>query len=363
MSYHFMISNSKKLLEIYYNVKMSPAFAACADKQLVDVFERTTSVQVKDGVGLGWRQEDAFNYHKGEVSTITINISLKYGFILAKIAWKSNSGRIYDIADEDILCDDIMFWFEEVDPEDCYKKMYPIRSLFTFPEITIESFNKKHNIPISLEFINCADRQLSPFFEKTTGLKFNKHIGLSIGEENHFLYTSGIISKLSMVLYINHNWNYDIYMTWKSKSGHIYKPGDADIDCNDIEFGLEGLDPVLYHKQMYPKAELPFKLKNLSYKLVINRLNMDCTMEMILKKEIITNAEGLIKKVDDFINRFNEESVKKNREEGVIHNWNHRIEGDKLIYNIDTGFAGLALTKKLLPFLSMLNSFEIVEIN
>ena len=363
MSYHFMISNIKKVLEVYYTVNMSAAFAACADKQLMSVFERITSIKVKDGVGLAWRQEDPFNYKKGEISTITICIFLRYGLTLAKIAWKSKSGRIYDIADETIDCSDITFWFEGVDPEYCFKKMYPAWTLLTFPDTVIEIFNRKDALPISMQFLECADKQLSPFFEKSVGLKINKHISLTIADDRRYEYKHDMVSRLAMVLYINHNWNYDIYMVWKSKSGRIYKPGDTDIDCNDVEFSLEGLDPVLYHKQMYPKAELPFKLKNLSYKLVITRLNMDCTMEMTLKKEIITNAEGLIKKVDDFINRFNEESVKKNREEGVVHNWKHNIEGDKLIYNIDTGFAGPALMKKLLPFLSTLNSFEIVEIN
>lgn len=358
-----MISNIRTVLEVYYNVHMSPAFAACADKQLLGAFEKITKVKVKDGVILAWRQEDSFNYHKAQVSSITICILLKHGYSLANIAWQSKSGRIYDIADENIDCNDIEFWFEGVDPEFCYKNMYPVRSLFTFLETEIESFNRKHDLPVSLAFLECADKQLSPFFEKTVGLKFNKHIDFSIGTDEHFAYVPDTISGLSMVLYINHNWNYDVFMVWKSRSGRIYKPGDTDIDCNDIEFGLEGLNPVLYQKQMYPKAELPFKLKNLSYQLVINRLNMDCVMEMKFKKDAPVNAEDIINSIDSFIDQFNEKSVKKNREDGVVHNWRHHTENDKLVYEIDTGFAGPALMKKLLPFLSSLNCFEVVEIN
>ncbi|MGN6435812.1 MAG: hypothetical protein ACTHMM_04730 [Agriterribacter sp.] len=363
MTFHFRLSNSKKVLEVYYNVYMSSAFATCADQQLLNAFENITSIKVKDGVRLSWEQNDIFDYEKREVSKMTVWIYMRYGSTSAKIAWKSKSGRLYDIADEDIDCNDIELWFEGLDAEYCYKKMYPVWTLFVFPETMIRSFNRKHDLPVSVEFLECADKQLSPFFEKATGLKINKHISLDIAEDDHFAYVEDDISGLMMVLYVNHNWNRDITMVWKSKSGRIYKPGDTDIDCSDIEFGLEGIDPVLYYRQMYPKAELPFKLKNLSYQLVINRLNMDCTVEMKLKKEALANAEDLLKRIDSFIDQFNEKSVKKDREDGVVHNWRHHIDNNKLVYEIDTGFAGPALMKKLLPFLSSLNCFETVEIN
>lgn len=361
MSDQFM--TFKQLFKMYYDVDMSASFAACADLHWEDAFKKASLLTEIEGVFLNWSPVEKFEYEKGSVSYIATEINLRHGAIRTKIVWKSKSGRIYDIADEDIDCGDIEFWFEGVDPEYCYKRTYIVRTLFTFPEITIETFRRKHDLPLSMEFLECADKQLSPFFEKATGLKINKHISLTLAVDEYFAYVEDDISGLMMVLYVNHNWNRDITMVWKSKSGRIYKPGDTDIDCSDIEFGLEGIDPVLYYRQMYPKAELPFKLKNLSYQLVINRLNMDCTVEMKLKKEALANAEDLLKRIDSFIDQFNEKSVKKDREDGVVHNWRHHIDNNKLVYEIDTGFAGPALMKKLLPFLSSLNCFETVEIN
>jgi len=353
----------KKLFKMYYNVDMSENFAACADLKWGEAFKKASSLNEIDDVFLSWDPKEKFEYEKGAVSHLCPRIFLRHGSIQAKIGWKSRSGRIYDIKDEDIGCNDIEFWFEGVDAEYCYRRTYPEWTLLRFPETAIEIFNQKHDLPVSVAFLECADKQLSPFFERITGLKINKHLSLDIAEDEHFAYVPDDISGLMMVLYVNHNWNRDIAMVWKSKSRRIYKPGDTDIDCNDIEFGLEGLDPILYHKQMFPKAELPFKLKNLSYQLVINRLNMDCIIEMKLKKEELMHADGILTKIDNFINQFNEKSVKNDREDGVVHNWRHQTKDDKLVYEIDTGFAGPALLKKLLPFLSSLHCFETVEIN
>lgn len=174
-------------------------------------------------------------------------------------------------------------------------------------------------------------------------------------------YKPGKISSLGLNIYVNHNWN-PVTVVWTSKSGRIYDVNDTDIDCSDIEFGFEGLDPLLYHQQLYPKAELPFKLKDLSYEMVVTRLNMECTVEMQLKIEEIGNVRAILDKTDKFIDNFNTLSEKKDRKDGVVHNWKRRIEENTLIYEIDTGFSGPVFIKKLLLFLSKLNAFEKVEI-
>ena len=82
-------------------------------------------------------------------------------------------------------------------------------------------------------------------------------------------------------------YNYASYVTvnWKSKLNKYNTPSDAIIDCNDIEFWFEGLNPLEYHKQLNNDTTLPFKLKDLSYELVITALNMDMTIEMWLKEQ------------------------------------------------------------------------------
>ncbi len=86
------------------------------------------------------------------------------------------------------------------------------------------------------------------------------------------------------------------------------------------------------------------------------------TIEMSLKEEQYANATILLNDIDKMIDDFNNKSMKKDRKDGVVHNWRRRIESDKLIYEIDTGSAGVLFLKKLLKYLSTLNCFNKVEI-
>jgi hypothetical protein len=135
---------------------------------------------------------------------------------------------------------------------------------------------------------------------------------------------------------------------------------DTDIDCADISFSIEGLDPVRVHRQLYPGDTLPFKLKNLSFELVVERLNIQTIIEMTVKEG--ADPAAIISRVDAFIQGFNDCSLKKDRVDGVVHNWKTQVERDKVTYDIDTGYAGPALLKKLLPFLSDMGDFKRVAL-
>lgn len=222
-------------------------------------------------------------------------------------------------------------------------------------------FKNRYNKMISIEFANCADVQLTRLFELKTAIKINKQISIATRPEWDFFVEIGNVSKVALSIYVNHNWN-DVTVLWKSKSGLIYQLEDSDIDCDDIEFWFEELDVALIHRQMYPNVKLPFKLKDLSYELVVTRINMDCTMEMQLKKDNLNEAESVNNKIDAFIAAFNEKSEKKDRVNGVIHQWKSTINGDKIVYDIDLGSTGPYFFKKLLPYLSLLNCFTEVEL-
>lgn len=235
-------------------------------------------------------------------------------------------------------------------------------TLFVYPEITVEQFKRRYGKDISVQFVVCADSQLTNLFELRTGLKINKQISIAWIWEEAFYYTKNEISKLPFQIFINNNWN-PVTILWRSKSGRIYDMGDTDIDCDDIEFWFEGLEPVLYHKQLYPKDELPFKLKDLSFELVVTRLNLDCTIEMHLPEEQVAKAPEVIREIDAFIEDFNNKSEKQDRKYGVIHNWRRQVVEQRIVYEIDLGSAGPLFFKKLLPFLSKLKSFSKVEIS
>ena len=218
-------------------------------------------------------------------------------------------------------------------------------------------------------FLACADKQLTEIFIKETGIKPDKNVCLVPTSHgiNLPIYGTYIIpntNKKARMLYtalvVNHNWNF-ITVYWKSKTNKLYKL-NSDVDCDDIIFWFGSLDPLLYHKQLYPKEKLPFKIKDLSYELVVTRLNMDMTIEMQLKKGELSKADSIIEEIDKLIDDYNIQSEKKDRKNGVVHNWKRKVEISKLVYDIDTGSAGSWFLKKFLQQLSTMNKFDKVEV-
>ncbi|SJZ84243.1 hypothetical protein [Sediminibacterium ginsengisoli] len=240
---------------------------------------------------------------------------------------------------------------------------YIPNTLFPYPDTYIEQCKKQLGITVSKEFVECANAQLTPLFEKEVGFKVNNHVELylSMPRDQEFFLRIGPVTKLSCQLIINTR-NFWVTMSWKSTSGRIYYVGESDIDCSDIEFWLEGIDALAYNKQMYPNVGQPFKLKDLTYELIIDRLNMDCNIQLQLKKGVMSDTAKLLQKVDDFIGEFNEKSEKNNRIDGVVHNWKHFVEDDLITYEMDLGSARASFLKKLLQFFSKLNVFSSVRV-
>jgi hypothetical protein len=355
----------KKLLAEYYSVAVSDKFIHCANSQLTAYFEKQTGIKITSSIWITWEYGEEFVCNNGETSSI--KCWLQVGRIKESVTffWKSTSGRIYDIADTDIDCADIAFWFEGLNPS-LYKKILtpPPMTLFRYYDIVIEQFIKNCNLTLTEEFVTAADAQLSPLFEKTVGYKINKHVCISIigKDDSRFVYEKGIVSALSICIFNNHHWNF-LLIHWQSKSGRVYDVGDTDIDNNDIEFWIEGIDVAMYNRQMYPKATLPFKLKNLSYELVVTRLNIDCTITATLKPEAANNMEAIGKELTDFIESFNLASEAKDRKDGVIHSSLAKAEGENiLLLEMDMGSAGAVFVKKLLTAMSTLNCFTKVEV-
>ncbi len=239
-----------------------------------------------------------------------------------------------------------------------------MNTLFCDLQTTVNWFRKFYQTTISYEFVACADQQLTPLFEQLTGLKINKQISISWAHEWEFFLTTGPISKVPFYIYVNHNWN-PVTVTWQSRSGRVYRLADTDIDCQDVAFGLEGLDAALLHRQLYPGYRFPFKLKDLSYELTVNRLNVDCTLTLHLRPEHAAEAGRAASLVDDFLHGFNQASERRGRRPGLVHNWKWAVAGGGscITFELDLGSAGPNLFKKLLPFLSKADIFNAVTVN
>jgi hypothetical protein len=229
-----------------------------------------------------------------------------------------------------------------------------------------------YGILASKQFIDCADAQLTEIFIKQTGIKPNKHVCFSVSE--HYvgapIYTTYIVPntnligrKLQITLYVNHNWN-PVTIYWKSKIGRDYELNDTNIDGDDIEFWFERLDVDLYRKQLYPNDKLPFKLKDLTFELEVVRLNLDCTIAMTLKAGFTADMPAISKQVQEFIAQYNEQSEKKQRRDGVIHNIKTTIESeDRFVNEVDVGSVGILFFKKLLVHLSKMKTFSKIVID
>lgn len=107
-----------------------------------------------------------------------------------------------------------------------------------------------------------------------------------------------------------------VQIKWRSKSGRIYLISDEDIDCDDIVFWFEGLDPVLYHHQLYPKEELPFKL---NFDVKIENLSIDILLEIYFNRSSDAERTSIISDLEKLINDWNKrrkgKMQKRRREE------------------------------------------------
>ena len=358
--FKFINPGWKKLLTLYFDLDVSNNFIECAFKKLTNAFIEQTAMG-KDKLlhaALIWQKEDGFTYQKGTISKLSSHINFKYGKLAVFICWRSKSGHIYELHEENIDCADLECWFEGLEVEKCKQLMFPKWTLITFKDDFIEQLAKKTGIPVSNEFIRCADAQLSDLFGKQTGLSFNKHIALGYDWTN---YSPGPVSCFQCALYINAFRN-EIKICWKTVSGKEYKLTDTNINCNDILFWFESLDTLEYHKQMFPGDPLPFKLDEINYKLIVERLNVHCNLTMTVKESFIEDYENLLHIIDEYLTTFNTKSLKKGRYDGVVHNWTSNYKGKEIIYEIDWGSASIELIKNLLIYFSELNVFEQVRI-
>ena len=163
-------------------------------------------------------------------------------------------------------------------------------------------------------------------------------------------------------LFVNHNWN-PLTIFWKSKSGRDYKLNDTEIDANDIVFWFDKLERDLYFKQLYPSVKLPFKTNDLSFELVLVRLNLECAISLKLKEDSYQDIEQTKSEIGEFINDYNLQSEKLDRKYGVVHNFKVLIAAEgEITCELDLGSAGMHFLKKFLTFLSKLNRFDKVEI-
>lgn len=369
---------TKKVFEMDFSLEISIEFISCANVQLTKSFTDLTGIKIAYPIWMTWNKEDGLNYTKAAISKLNAMILFGHGIVKTSIVWKSKSGRIYEIADTDIDCNDIEFRFEGLDVEACklfWKPKWTLLRAESFKDSLISQF-KDLGIDASYSFLKCADDQLSAQFYKATGLKSNKNLCLIVPSktvhqfvDNNWIEVPneilevGITSKLKMGLWVATE-NSDVTIAWQSKSGRIYKMSDTDIDCTDIQFSFEKLETEKYIAQFYPEGQkLPFVLKNLPYELEVVRLNVDCTISITVEQGFENNRETIITALRDFTTKFNDASEKKSDDGEIVKNYLGRTEGDNMIaFEVDMSIAGFDYFKKLLKFIAKTAGISKVQI-
>jgi len=228
-------------------------------------------------------------------------------------------------------------------------------------EARIWSFKYNYNIITSYQFLDCAENQLKRFFTKITGIQLpNNNIATS-AELDTLQY--GEVSSFQSSLFINHQYLFT-KICWNSKSGRIYKMGDEDIDCDDIQFWQEGIDAKLVHQYLHPTFNNPFKLKekDLTYELVISNLAIDMDIDLTLKEPLSKPTQEIINNINSFIEKYNAKADKSDGEIGAVHNWKVEGKSDGFIYHFDLGLSGMTFLPGLLKYLSKMNCFSKVEL-
>jgi hypothetical protein len=217
----------------------------------------------------------------------------------------------------------------------------------------IEYYKREENVVITHSYLECANEQLGLSFLKITGLNSLKKCGIGLSFWN---LDYNKISSFEITLGVNYNSQF-VRVCWKSKLGRVYHLHD-EVDCNDIEFWLEGVDVPLLYKQLYGPTTLPFKLPPTNYQLVVGSISISLELKVLLKKEHTNNLAFVENELNSFIRDFNAKSEKRDRNDGIIHNWTTSINEVEIKVELDIGSAGASFLKKLLKWL---NGFEQVE--
>lgn len=240
-----------------------------------------------------------------------------------------------------------------------------MRDFFVFfnSSYTWRDIRDVYGIAISDSFLNCANNQLKLNFEKQTGIKVkNKKCCISIFSVDHFQYSKEKTSSLDIGVVINNDSSM-AKICWNSKSNRIYELSDEDIDCEDIKFWFEYLNPLLYHRQLNPKEALPFKISKPYFGLEINHIMVDFVICISFISSTFEDIKLIIDKINNLINNWNKRTEKEDYiqetqskdyydSKGVVHNLSiSKIEANYCELSIDLGSADVIIIKKIIQLL------------
>ncbi len=223
-----------------------------------------------------------------------------------------------------------------------------------------------HQKPISFskKFCEFFSENLDAQFVKITGILPSTKVTITRPnrDDSPQIYEQGIVSRINPVLWILPDYHDDISFCWKSKTGKIIKPTDEDFDVDDLECWVENLKPAEYWKQIgTAKKQHPFQSLKLSFELVVFEFGIETDLKIYCNPG--TDHSVIRTAINDTIERFNSKSESLGRRYGVVHNYKFLSENDTTIVRIDTGSAGVGISKAILKALKKCEGIYKVEMD
>lgn len=156
-------------------------------------------------------------------------------------------------------------------------------------------------------------------------------------------------------------------ITWKSKNGADIKPYTENVGLEDIDFEINTDDLTIVKEKLKIALTEKFNLriKPLNYELIVKFFYIDSASLFLYFKDItqVDNNSRIINSLSNWINEWNEESEKKKRRNGIIHDgYVIEIHQDYVIYYIDFGSAEMKGLKYILKKLDSLTNISRVII-
>ncbi|MFM2339049.1 MAG: hypothetical protein RL115_2242 [Bacteroidota bacterium] len=229
-----------------------------------------------------------------------------------------------------------------------------MKALFFPWSEAVRNIWKEHGVIFSEPFVVFLDSNFERNFSTSTGLKPNARVCIStVKQRNHTpLYQKAETSKLNIVLKIMPDASFNLTFCWRSKSGVIVGTDCEQINEDDMETWIEGLQPEAYWKEISKKpVDHPFKNIKLPFTLTVYGFSTHMSINLHFNEA--TDVLRLEKEIAAFILAYNDKSEAADREFGVLHNFSFDKEVELNLFKIkiDTGSAGIYFLKKFLIFL------------
>jgi len=225
----------------------------------------------------------------------------------------------------------------------------------------MRSFWNEYGIYFSKKFCEYFSNNVKEILYREAGLKPSTKVSLSTFKPYDLagpMYEQGPISKIHTALSILPEFTDPIDFCWKSRSGKIIRTDDEDFDEGDLECWIEGLKPSLYWEEVHEAAiDHPFKIKNLSYRLIVNGVGTPMTLHIELTDTVA--AQEIIDTLYGEVESYNRKSEEKRRANGVVHNCNGGLVPTGIEFTIDIGSAGISFVKTILK---KLNEYPITSV-